>query len=484
MKITMAQLMRTLLTTSALACLMQAHLAHATALYDITDKHLFTVSAEHAPFVENEGPEQAFDASLNSKFLSKESTSWLKLAFNNTHAIKGYTITSALDAPARDPKHWQVSTSLDGKTWQVIDNVENAHFSKRAQTRRFEIAAPVNARFIRFALSQEGKTQWGDSYLQLADIGVLAETEQPLANFSSSAEVVMLGDSLTLTDTSENAPTKHHWQVPNAQVTQHGKQAVVRFNKAGKYDVSLSVTNEFGSDTIRKANAIKVLNPDKPWQGLNMPKVIVKIEDNHSAGSKRLQALMPNIEAEINQVTAKLVPMLYKNFTQVPEFEQITFTLKWMDTLAYRAGDYSNMEIAFSSKYITEKLANQADEQVKYELLGVLWHELTHGYQLFPTNGHEHPEESHAFIEGMADLIRIQAGFHKTRSPKPSPSWLGGYTNTGFFLAWLSEQHPDFAYQFNATAHQLENWRFASAIEAVTNKPLNELWQAYQNSLL
>ncbi len=141
------------------------------------------------------------------------------------------------------------------------------------------------------------------------------------------------------------------------------------------------------------------------------------------------------------------------------------------------------MEIVFSSKYITEKLAAQPDEQVEYELLGVLWHELTHGYQLFPKERSYSEPDVHAFIEGMADLIRIQAGYHKTRSPKPSDSWVGGYTNTGFFLAWLAESYPDFAYRFNQTAVEIEDWSFENAIKSVTGESLDELWSRYQSEL-
>ncbi|ALO44277.1 basic secretory protein-like protein [Pseudoalteromonas phenolica] len=465
------------------AAFSQAALAKDIVLYDITDKESFTLKAQHPTFVENESVEQLFDSSIHSKFLSDKSQTWVQIDFEEAFQIHQYSLTSAGDAPARDPKHWQLKGSIDGKNWLTLDSQKEQSFDSRAQTKTYTVADSQQVKHVRFELKQQGKTQWGDSYLQIADIGLFAATDLPLASFDLDKRIIRLNEVITLTNTSENEPDRVEWIIPGAKMKHDGQNAHVSFDKPGSYSVTLKTNNNAGSDVLTQKNVIKVMDIHRPWAGLQLPKVVVKLEDTESAGAKRLIKLLPNIEQAINEVTRDLVPMLYNNFTEVPEFEQVTFRLKWMDTLAYRAGDYSNMEIAFSSKYITEKLADQPDEQVTYELLGVLWHELTHGYQLFPQSATGTPEETHAFIEGVADLIRINAGFHKTRSPEPSDTWLGGYTNTGFFLSWLSKRYEAFEHQFNATATELPDWTFAAAIEYVTGEKVEKLWQEYQAEL-
>ena len=461
----------------------QTSFAKDIVLYDITNKEPFTAQAQYPAFVDTESVEQVFDASIHSKFLSDKSEAWVQINFEKAFQIQQYSLTSAGDAPQRDPKHWQVQGSMDGKSWALLDSQTQQAFDSRAQTKIYTVSHSKTVKHIRFALKQEGTTEWGDSYLQVADIGLYAATDLPLASFEFDKRIVKLNEEVTLTNTSENDPNSVEWMIPGATIKHQGNDVKVRFAKPGSYSVTLNTKNAAGVDSITQKNVIKVMDIHRPWAGLQFPKVVVELEDTESAGAKRLIKLLPNIEQAINDVTRDLVPMLYNNFTEVPEFEQVTFKLKWMDTLAYRAGDYSNMEIAFSSKYITEKLADKPDEQVTYELLGVLWHELTHGYQLFPQSAKGTPEETHAFIEGIADLIRINAGFHKTREPQPSDTWLGGYTNTGFFLSWLSKRYEAFEHQFNATATELPDWTFAAAIEYVTGEKVEKLWQEYQAEL-
>ncbi|MDP4486486.1 basic secretory protein-like protein [Pseudoalteromonas piscicida] len=474
--------------TSSLASLILlsfcgSSLANANALYDITERDAFSVTSDVKEQIQGEGIEQLVDRSLKSKFLSKQSSAEIVFDLKDVKALGQYSLTSAQDAPARDPKHWTVAVSVDGKAWQEADKRNNIVFSRRGETLTFDLAKTTDARYVRFTIAQEGKTQWGDRFLQIADLALYAQTNLPLANFTADKTVAKLNEPISLQSISANSPTALNWKVEGKAALPTTNSVEVVYDKPGNYNVTLMTKNAHGSDLKTRANYLKIYDPTQPWKGFEPPKVKVVIEDTESAGSKRLQALFPDIASTVDDVTRQLAPRLYKHFAELPEFEQVTFRLKWMDTIAYRSGDETNMEIVFSSKYITEKLAAQPDEQVEYELLGVLWHELTHGYQLFPKERSYAEPDVHAFIEGMADLIRIQAGFHKTRSPKPSDSWVGGYTNTGFFLAWLAESHPDFAYRFNQTAVKLEDWSFEDAIKSVTGESLDKLWSRYQSEL-
>lgn len=443
------------------------------------------ITGQYPTFIDGEGVGELFDDSLLSKYLSKQKQAWVQFESAQSEVVKAYSLTSANDAPARDPVSWSLLASEDGNNWHLLHQVERHRFDGRTQTKRFELDNQQAFRFYRLDMTQGGKTPWGDEYLQLADIGLYASTKLPLAGFTQSQKIIAPGEVLTLTSTSKNAPTAFTWYTPGGVQRGSGEQIQVSYAQPGVYGVNLQTQNRHGSDFIERPFAVKVLDPAKPWLGFKPPKVTINFEDQSSEGAKRLMRLMPDLEADINAVTHQLVKRLYKHFAEVPDFEQVEFQLKWMDTLAYRAGSDKKMVIAFSSKYITERLQDQADEQVRYELLGVLWHELVHGYQLMPLNRSYGGDPGvHAYIEGVADLVRIQAGYHKTRTPKRSDSWLGGYTNTGFFLHYLATTYePDFAYKFNQSALTLDDWSFEKAIQSIIGKPIDTLWADYQQSL-
>jgi len=451
---------------------------------DITDGTGIS-SAQYPDTISGEGLAQLFDHSLKSKFLSKQPNAWVQYQVIERKVVKQYQLTSALDAPMRDPHNWLLMASNDNKTWVTLDKIDNFVFNSRSQTVNFDIDNNQAYQYYRLDMQQRGTTVHGDNFLQLADFSINALTVLPIAQINIDKTHIQLGETVKITSISKNSPHKLKWNIPGADIKQKGLDIFATFNQPGSYDVNLTTQNEHGIDILKQKNIIKVLDKNSPWQGFKPPKVVINYEDNQSAGYKRLIKIFPDFEQQINQVTKQLVKKLYKDFTQVPEFEQVEFKLKWMDTLAYRSGDETNMEIAFSSKYIAEKLKDANDETVKYELLGVLWHELTHGYQLFPKNKQYGADEDvHAFIEGVADLIRIDAGFHKTRKAKESDSWLGGYTNTGFFLQWLAiNKADDFAYKFNQTASHLDGWTFEKAIKSITGESLDQLWLEYQLKL-
>ena len=53
-----------------------------------------------------------------------------------------YSLTSANDAPERDPKDFTLQGSSDGTTWTDLDTQSNIDFAARFATRTFEVATP------------------------------------------------------------------------------------------------------------------------------------------------------------------------------------------------------------------------------------------------------------------------------------------------------------------------------------------------------
>lgn len=93
-------------------------------------------------------------------------------------------------------------------------------------------------------------------------ITVLANTNPPVADFSASATTVVVGSTVTFTDLSINSPTSWAWTfaggTPGTATTQN---PAVQYNTIGTYQVALTATNAYGSDTETKTAYITVTAP-------------------------------------------------------------------------------------------------------------------------------------------------------------------------------------------------------------------------------
>lgn len=105
---------------------------------------LVTAQGEFAP---NETAVRAFDGRPDTKWLdharANPSTraSWLQFQYpaGARPLVTGYALTSANDAPARDPRDWRLLGSNDGTNWTVLDRRTNQAFATRAERREFEL---------------------------------------------------------------------------------------------------------------------------------------------------------------------------------------------------------------------------------------------------------------------------------------------------------------------------------------------------------
>lgn len=73
--------------------------------------------------------------------------------------VSRYTITSANDVPARDPRQWTLSGSSDGTTWVLLDNVSRpGAFESRLQTKSFSFANSASYNRYRLAFTHDTAT--------------------------------------------------------------------------------------------------------------------------------------------------------------------------------------------------------------------------------------------------------------------------------------------------------------------------------------
>ena len=94
----------------------------------------------------------------------------------------------------------------------------------------------------------------------------------------------------------------------------------------------------------------------------------------------------------------------------MPGVEKIEYNLEDTDGISAKGGQPPVVNIFYSSRWVEKSEDSQGDDKVLYETRGVLYHELTHAYQLEPQGigGYKPGTEFWVFIEGMADAVRYQ----------------------------------------------------------------------------
>ncbi|WP_435854648.1 GH92 family glycosyl hydrolase [Streptomyces triculaminicus] len=132
---------------------------------NVTDK-VTTVraSGEHAEA--GEVKENLIDGESATKWLDFERSAWLEFELSEPVKAVRYALTSANDAPGRDPRDWTLKGSDDGKNWKVLDTRHDESFESRLQTREFAFDGAVPYRQFRLEITRNS----GEPILQLAEV--------------------------------------------------------------------------------------------------------------------------------------------------------------------------------------------------------------------------------------------------------------------------------------------------------------------------
>jgi hypothetical protein len=120
------------------------------------------------------------DNNVNTKYLTFNASAWMQYQAPASYVVTNYTITSANDAPERDPLSWTLQGSNDGSNWTTIDSRSNQDFPYRFQTRTFTFSNSTGYTYYRFNMNNNSGT-----ILQLAEIELFGT---PAAMISSNSQ--------------------------------------------------------------------------------------------------------------------------------------------------------------------------------------------------------------------------------------------------------------------------------------------------------
>jgi hypothetical protein len=110
-------------------------------------------------------------AASTSKWFAPRDHASLEFQLAQPVAVGRYVLTSANDAPDRDPAAWTLRGSTDGRLWQTVDTRSGESFARRHQAQTYPVAEPGS--YDRYRLEIAGSN--GSPHLQLEAVRFLAD---------------------------------------------------------------------------------------------------------------------------------------------------------------------------------------------------------------------------------------------------------------------------------------------------------------------
>ncbi len=225
------------------------------------------------------------------------------------------------------------------------------------------------------------------------------------------------------------------------------------------------------------------------WDNYNIGQIEFDNQSPETRGSDIYKTVIKDPKAYITKHARKVLETLYFSpDDSIPNIEHIHYILKDYDGISAKDGMPPSISIVYSTEWIEKSFANNDTARVDYETRGVIYHELTHGFQLEPQGigSYGTNKTFWAMIEGVADAVRyLNGGFTLADRPKGG-SYMDGYRTTGFFLAWLTQtKDPNFLRNFNKSTLKVIPWSFNGAIKYALgeNYDVDSLWKEYLASM-
>jgi hypothetical protein len=234
-----------------------------------------------------------------------------------------------------------------------------------------------------------------------------------------------------------------------------------------------------GPDAISATDAGGGDGCDPAYPAANKCNPSVNFTNDLSTGDgKMFDQVIADPAKTVKWVACRVCTILYRSPAEVTRNQtQINIHIYDFDGVANAGG--SNLNI--SGRHL-KNYTNPTD--ALFEYTGVLVHEITHMYQ-------NNKSSEGGMIEGMADFVRIRAGYHKMNRRTAGGAWTDAYTTGGFFFSWLAgpgglqtdgrvPADPDIGWAINQKIGT--TWNRSLFVDRL-GKDVDTLWTEYQNAL-
>ncbi|WP_244951620.1 basic secretory family protein [Pseudoalteromonas luteoviolacea] len=212
------------------------------------------------------------------------------------------------------------------------------------------------------------------------------------------------------------------------------------------------------------------------WLTFKLPNVQIRYF------SKEQVSIWQHVDVElVKQISYNVARILYKEEGKAPKLPLLEIILEDMDGVAYKEGDFTGAKIHISAQYLIKYQQSHPQQALYDELIGILYHEIAHAYQL---DDHNYKEIG-PIIEGIADVVRMKGGYVDFSKRKKGGNYDSGYKTTAFFLHWLEEHHhPNLLVELNAQLDPFDNkkWSWGSFSSSMKIN-LDSAWSNYQKTL-
>lgn len=223
------------------------------------------------------------------------------------------------------------------------------------------------------------------------------------------------------------------------------------------------------------------------WKNYNAGTVVFEDKAPGTKGSEIYHRIIPNAEDYIKtQARDVLATLYFSPQDSITPVRKIHYTLEDIQGISAKDGGGGEVTIFYSTRHIEQSFAENDTAKLFFETRGVLLHELTHAYQLEPQGIGSYGTNRvfWAFIEGMADAVRVaNGGFNGPDARPKGGNYMDGYRTAGYFFVWLRDnKDPDFLRKFNRSTLEVVPWSFDGAIKHILGEEytIDDLWHEYQ----
>lgn len=224
-----------------------------------------------------------------------------------------------------------------------------------------------------------------------------------------------------------------------------------------------------------------------PWKDYDVGEIIFTDKSPQTKGSEIYHSIISSPQTYIADAAREVLSILYESpQDSIARVDSIFYSLEDREGISAKSGDGGRIGIFYSTRHVEKSFKDNDTAAVLFETRGVLLHELTHAYQLRPQGigTYSTNKVNWAFIEGMADAVRVAGGGFKGPDARPKGgNYMKGYRTTGYFLVWIRDnKDPDFLWKFNRSALEVVPWSFDGAIKHILGPEfdIDSLWNEYQ----